>query len=332
MNTIDELIAVLTVGSPARHRCLSVYPLISRGKCATAAYLVLDDALATGRFRVTEVSEGGSVPQLLAINGTDDPVFLLDGEELIGAKQNRVLNLSVMLAPNSKTEIPVSCVEAGRWRSESHAFRTAQRVHFARGRAQKMEQVSRSLCLNGEARSDQAAVWDAISTKSARMRVESPTGAMAALFESCDDDLRDCVDAIPIFDGQYGAAYAIGDSVAGIEAFDSDTTFQKLAPKLLASYALDAMELERTSEPPDSRAVDTFIQSVCAAARQPTATVGIGKMVRLSAKTLVGAALEVGGRCAHLAAFHHEALEDQARDQGVHWARMTTSSARARRR
>jgi hypothetical protein len=117
MNTIDTLIAVLTVGSPARHRCLSVYPLISGGNCANATYLVLDDALATGRFRITEVSEGGSVPRLLAINDTSSPVFLLDGEELVGAKQNRVLNLSVMLAPNSKTEIPVSCVEAGRWRS-----------------------------------------------------------------------------------------------------------------------------------------------------------------------------------------------------------------------
>jgi hypothetical protein len=85
-------------------------------------------------------------------------VFLLDGEELVGAKQNRVLNLSLMVAPQSKTEIPVSCVESGRWRMESHSFQAADRVQFARGRAQKMEQVSRSLCLGGEAMSDQAAV------------------------------------------------------------------------------------------------------------------------------------------------------------------------------
>lgn len=145
MNTIDDLMAALTVGSPARHRNLSVYPLRSEGKGATAAYLVLDDALATGRFRITEVSESGSVPRLLAINDNGSPVFLLDGEELVGAKQNRVLNLSMMLAPKSRTEIPVSCVEAGRWRTESHAFRAAQRVQFAGGRAKKMDQVSRSL-------------------------------------------------------------------------------------------------------------------------------------------------------------------------------------------
>jgi hypothetical protein len=38
------------------------------------------------------------VPQLLFINDAMRPVLLLDGEELVGAKQNRVLNLTV-LAP-----------------------------------------------------------------------------------------------------------------------------------------------------------------------------------------------------------------------------------------
>jgi hypothetical protein len=292
---------------------------------------VLDDALATGGFRITEISEGGSVPRLLAINDNSSPVLLLDGEELVGAKQNRVLNLSIMLAPKSKTEIPVSCVEAGRWRTESYAFQTARRVQFARGRVQKMEQVSRSLRLNGEALSDQTAVWDAISAKSARMRVASPTGAMAALFEDCRDDLRDYLNAIPTMDGQFGAVYAIGDRLVGIEVFDSDATFKKLAGKLLASYALDAIELQRFGEPPNAGAVRAFIDSVGAAVRQPSPTVGLGEMVRLSANDLVGAALEVAGDCVHLAAFRRHAFEDQRRDQDLPGARMSRSSARARR-
>jgi hypothetical protein len=295
---------------------------------------VLDSALATGRFRITEVSEGGSVPQLLAINDTGSQVFLLDGEELVGAKQNRVLNLSIMLAPKSKTEIPVSCVEAGRWRTESDSFRTEQRVQFARGRAQKIEQVSRSLRMSGEARSDeiQAAVWDEISEKSARMNVRSPTGAMAALFESRHDDVQDYLDAIPTSDGQIGAAYAIGETLLGIDVFDSNATFGKLAPKLIASYALDAMEADGTAASPDARLVSDFIESVRAAAHEPSPTVGMGEMVRLSADHLVGAALQVDGCCVHLAAFRRQAFEDQGRDQGRPKARMTRSTARARRR
>jgi hypothetical protein len=332
MNIINDLIAVVTVGTPARHGSLSVFPLRSAARHATAAYLVLDDALATGRFPITEVSEAGLVPQLLAINDTGSQVFLLDGEELVGAKQNRVLNLSIMLAPKSKTEIPVSCVEAGRWRAESDSFRTEQRVQFARGRARKIEQVSRSLRMRGEAMSDQIAIWNEISEKSARMDVQSPTGAMAALFESRNDDFRNYLDAIPTFDGQIGAAYAIGETLLGIDVFDSDATFTKLAPKLLSSYALDAMEVERLGAPPDSSVVNAFIQSVRAAAHQPSTTVGIGEMVRLSAEDLVGAALQVDGCCVHLAAFRRQAFEDHRRDQSPPKARMTRSSARARRR
>ena len=331
MKKIDDLITVVTVGSPARHEALSVYPLTYAGGCAAPTYLVLDEALATGRFHITEVSEGGSVPRLLAINDNNTPVFLLDGEELVGAKQNRVLNLSVMLAPNSRTEIPVSCVEAGRWRAESHSFGAAQRVQFARGRAQKMEQVSRSLLLNGEALSDQAAVWDAISAKSARMCVTSSTGAMAALFESCRDDLRNYLGAVPATNGQLGAAYAIGDNLVGIEVFDSDATFNKLAAKLLAGYALDAIEVKRPGTPPDVGVVRAFVESVCIAARHQAATVGIGATVRLAANDLVGAALEVAGKCVHLAAFRRQAFEDRHSDRGMLEARMLRLSARAHR-
>jgi hypothetical protein len=306
MMKIDDLLVVLTVGTPTTHRSLSVYPLERQMVSATAAYLVLDEALATTRFRITEVSESGAVPRLLALNWIDSPVFLLDGEELVGAKQNRVLNLSIMLASNSKTEIPVSCVEAGRWHVESPTFRSADRVQFARGRAQKMEQVSRSLCLNGKAVSDQLAVWNEISVKAARMNVVSATGAMGALFESRKHSLQNYLDAIPITDNQVGAVYAIGATIVGIEVFDSNATFKKLAGKLIASYALDAMEVGYAAEPPDARAVHTFISSVHAAPRHRLPMVGVGETVRLSSDEIVGAALEQDGRCVHLTAFRRE--------------------------
>ncbi len=54
-------------------------------------YLTLDEALAAKTATVTEVSESGSVPELYFQNEGDLPVLLLDGEELVGAKQNRVL-------------------------------------------------------------------------------------------------------------------------------------------------------------------------------------------------------------------------------------------------
>ena len=53
------------------------------------------------------------------------PVLLVDGEELIGAKQNRVLNLSILIPAKQRCVIPICCVEAGRWRAASREFSIA---------------------------------------------------------------------------------------------------------------------------------------------------------------------------------------------------------------
>lgn len=53
--------------------------------------------------------------QLAFRNRGLDPAFLLDGEELVGAKQNRILNLSILVPGQTSLEIPVSCVEQSRW-------------------------------------------------------------------------------------------------------------------------------------------------------------------------------------------------------------------------
>ena len=64
----------------------------------------------------------GSVPELLVENMGDIRVLFIEGEELVGAKQNRILNTSILVAAKSKTKIPVSCVEQGRWGYKSKFF------------------------------------------------------------------------------------------------------------------------------------------------------------------------------------------------------------------
>src|SRR3989304_3893822 len=70
-------------------------------------YITLKEALDKGVFTVTEVSESGSVPELMVVNKGDVAVLLLDGEELRGAKQNRILNTTILVAPKSSTKVPV---------------------------------------------------------------------------------------------------------------------------------------------------------------------------------------------------------------------------------
>ncbi len=104
----------------------------------------LDEALALDAAEITEISAQGSVPELLVVNKAAKPVFLLDGEELVGAEQNRIVNLTILVPAQAKVTIPVSCVEAGRWRSRSRAFSSAPRTQYAAGRAKRMSQATTS--------------------------------------------------------------------------------------------------------------------------------------------------------------------------------------------
>jgi hypothetical protein len=57
-----QLLNLLAIGVPTHHRGLSVFPLTPKRSIAAPAHLVLDDALATGGFRITDVSLAGAVP------------------------------------------------------------------------------------------------------------------------------------------------------------------------------------------------------------------------------------------------------------------------------
>ena len=153
-HVLRPFVASLVVGDPINHLNLTVIPLRGNGQ-APIDYVLGSDAIEAGTLTVTEIDEGGSVPELLVISTTDQMVLLLDGEELIGAKQNRILNTSILLPPRAnKVKIPVSCVEQGRWRHVSPAFAMGS-YSPSRLRARKSRHVSRSLMEHGVAASDQ---------------------------------------------------------------------------------------------------------------------------------------------------------------------------------
>jgi hypothetical protein len=124
MDPITAALDHVEVGTPVIAANLAMYPLLLPEDSAPG-YLTLDEALAAGLASVTEVSESGSVPELLVTNGAKQPVLILDGEELVGTKQNRIVNLTILVAAAQTLRIPVSCVEAGRRVRRSREFAAA---------------------------------------------------------------------------------------------------------------------------------------------------------------------------------------------------------------
>ena len=85
----------IQLGEPVEHRGIVLAPLFPRAT-PRADYITFAEAAPLG-FRISEVDEAGSVPQLLAEDPLDRNVLLYDGEELVGAKQNRILNVTELV-------------------------------------------------------------------------------------------------------------------------------------------------------------------------------------------------------------------------------------------
>jgi hypothetical protein len=309
MQLITDTISGTKLGKPTTFRNLTVVPVFARA--VAPDYVTLDEALAGKFARVTEVSEGGSVPDLKFVNDSDSAVFLMEGEELIGAKQNRTLNLSILVSARQVVSIPVSCVERGRWHRSSREFSSAPRAQYAEGRAKKMAQVSASMQSTGTRYSNQGAVWHDIDEKFLRLKTSSRTSAMADIFEQHSTSLEEYVKSFVPEEGQVGAVFTIKGRVSGFELFDSPNTLRKLWPKLLRSYGLDALDRvgsagEKEEKPtPDVglNDVEAFLQKVSGGETKRYVAIGEGDDIRLSNIGVTGAALAARGRVIHLSAF-----------------------------
>ncbi len=304
MNAVEQALSGLQLGEPLSHEALTVHPLI-RESLLGKDYLTLDEALKLNVARVTEVSESGSVPQLLFRNLGEQAVFLLDGEELVGAKQNRVLNITILAPAGKDTVIPVSCVEAGRWNHSSDDFTSAPRAQFSASRAKKAASVSENLASFSEARSDQSEVWSDIESKMSRLQSSSATAAVEKVFEDHEEELGKYVKQLECVEGQVGAVFAIKGQLAGMELFDRSDTCRLLMPKIIRSYALDAIDPGyQGSENLTMSLPSEVIELVTRSGYTSHKAVGEGEDLRFdSTPNIAGGALFARDRIVHMCVF-----------------------------
>jgi hypothetical protein len=299
----------LTLGPPRRFGGLCLYPLIGDDlrigdDLSAMRYHLLDTALTAGTLTIAEQEGGGTVPELAVTNRGDMRVLIVDGEELVGAKQNRIVNTSVLVEAHSTLALPVSCVEAGRWHGETAQFSAGGSQYNARGRQKKVIEVSDSLRRLGRPAASQSRVWSDIHTKLDRLGVSSHTAALHEATVAYGSDLSRYQTALAApLPRQVGAAFALGNSLIGLDLFDQAQTLAALLPKLVASYALDALEERTADAPPPSAVVAAWLEAVSHASPDPHPAAGLGQDVRLSGPKLAGAALECEGVPLHLSAF-----------------------------
>ncbi len=296
----DAFVRGIQFGETQHSGALAVLPVLA-DLSAGPDYLTLQEALATGTIAITEINEGGSVPELSVVNQGDMPVLLLDGEELAGAKQNRVVNTTILIKAHSKCVIPVSCVEQGRWHNASHEFKDSGNLMTSKLRVKKQQSVSKNMNVTGCRTSDQGEVWDGVHEMVSFFMVESDTGAMKDVYDHVGNDLTSMLRAFTPIPGQRGFAVFINGKIVGIEYISQPRAFAKVFEKLLRSYAMEALQIKK---PKDSviqaEAAIAFLANLSSCDIKSYDAIGHGQEHRVTGRKIVGSALTVSDDMVHL--------------------------------
>ena len=317
MQSIRTAISNINVEQSMDYEDLTLFPLSSEAQ-SPLSYLLLEDGLREDLVSIREVSSSGSVPELMVENRAELPTLIVDGEELVGAKQNRVANLTMLLPARQTTTIPVSCVEQGRWAYDAPDFAVSSSVQYARGRAEMRRSVHREMRTSGTKRSNQSEVWDSIADKSCRMSVDSPTEAMSSIFDQYAQDLDNYAQAFTPGRNQIGAIFIMNNRSLGLDLFDQTATFARFLPKLVRSYAIDALERRHAgSEAPATGAeAMAFLDHLSNAPFEDYPGVGLGRDAGAAANGLIAGALVVDDAVAHLTAFSELGGQQTESDPG----------------
>jgi hypothetical protein len=333
---VEDFLGQLQVGQTMRHGLLALIPLFPADTWAAkkTSYLPLADALQQGLLTITERPQA-TVPELEAASTAPIPVLLLNGEQVVGGLQNRVLNATILLAANAVSHVPVTCVEQGRW-SPAYATSSDQQIErhssglrrsmgdqatttfvaensaYAELRKMHTKSVSGALASGAGYQSDQSMVWGAVAKRMTTTGSQSPTHAMQELYNAPvrAEELSRVVAALPKPDGALGFIVTIRDRVIGAEIFADEALALAYWEKLARSYAieaLDAPQMGETSTSVDETVLPHFLEQARSSTLRCYQSTGLGQDVRITGTEVTGAGLVYNDSMIHLTLF----AEDQ---------------------
>jgi hypothetical protein len=292
---------------------LRVVPIVGPSQAHPPYELLRQATLA--KVQVSEISDSGSVPELRVQNSLDVRVFLMDGQELVGAKQNRVLNTDVMVPANASVIIPVSCVEQGRWRPVSTHF-SPGKSESHRTRLAKAARVYESLKAIKKHDANQAAVWAEVEASLAGSGTSSPTHALSDAYLKRDAELKAFRETLVMPPEAVGVAVLHGSKLQGLDLFDRHTTLRYFWESLLDSYAIDFLmaPLDPAASPPSAEAeqIRQALDRAAGGTWEDFASPGEGRDWRLADDQLSGAALVCEESVVHLQLFPKPATSEPA--------------------
>jgi hypothetical protein len=317
---VIDWLAHLTLGPMLSSGALSLVPVYSDHHKKVAEYRTLSEAIVLGELLVTEQSTA-TVNTLRVVNKGLLPVLILDGEEVVGGLQNRVVNTTLLIPAETGFDLPVSCIEHGRWHDSDTAFHAGEAVHPAL-RRQKSAQVTASLRTADVPLANQQAIWSEVDARHRAMGTSSATAALRDAYVQRANDLDHVLSGLAYpSDEPVGVVALVEGRAECADLFDRPETLRAYWNRLVRSYALEA--LDSTPRKPSVNSAARLLRRPGGASLTPFASLGIGTDVRIVGNGVVGAALVHGQTVVHTGIFRHR---ERGRDSELQGPR-----ARARR-
>ena len=297
---VRDSLGGIKLGKALFYHNLTIFPLMSKNG-HKPDYMLLSEAIKKKKAEVREVSEAGSVPELLVENRAPLPLLIPEGEILIGAKQDRTVNITILIAASTQHVIPVSCVEQGRWTRKS---RTLAASHYATPalRARKISSSQAHRRTTGQAFSDQGQVWRDVAFSIGAAGAHSETGSITDAFEKAKARTKKYREKLVLPKGAVGVLVTSGEEIVGMDLFDNPKTLRKLWPRLSESYYFEAAVGEKRKKTLKAVAASFMktIPEIIQFAEKPS---GFGQELEFSDNAYAGSGLWYNGRLCHLSAF-----------------------------
>jgi hypothetical protein len=299
-NTLAAWLKSLRLGEMQTLGDLTIVAVHSAEMSSVLEYRTLSQALEDGLALVTEKPQA-SVPTLQVINSGDLPLLLIDGEEIVGGRQNRVVNTTVLVPAHSAFELDVTCVEHGRWFESAAAFAPGEAV-YPTLRGQKAQQVSAALAATASAQANQTLVWGEIANRQHRAGTVAPTDALHDMYAQRNEALSEAEARLEVPQEAVGLIVVIRGRARCADVFDKPATLRAYWSRLVRSYALEA-ENTGVASATDLGSAKRLLSRASRATRREFASRGLGIDVRLSGSGITGAALVHQDVVAHTAIF-----------------------------
>lgn len=289
-----------SVLAPISQGKLTIFPVVAQVSHDTSDFITLDDGIRSGDVIVTEAgnvgvrplvrgqshyvpehSSGAQVNQLVLVNNSKHPLILLAGEIVTGGKQDRIIAKDrIIPAGGDPVDLGVFCVEPGRWTGTTTKFQAMSIPQMAQP----------SVRYNAMAEKSQQKVWDEVGRSRDRaLAAATPqsgtfhggvAGGLAGTTSYAKtmevDGVQQTVDEVakPIqtsYDSlihqlrdkhAVGVIVAVNGQIIWADIFASTQLLEKYWPKLVRSYAAEAITSDVSGKQPTIEAAEQFLHEM----------------------------------------------------------------------